>query len=205
MSVTFKRYAGRILWEGDSITRGQLGDNGGWRKYVQAALEAANIGYVAVGPLTVGSTGMTQTAHNGVSGGSMNASQVATDCTTYAPNVVCLAYGMNELGTGTSSTTFLATLNSGIDNIQTLGTVKSSKILVQKVLSPTAAYAAYYANIAQYTACQAAAPAQMTSQGVTYVDVGTPAQSDGVHPSDGASGYDVMGAAMLSALLLVIP
>ena len=110
---------------------------------------------------------------------------------------------MNELGAGQSSTTFLATLNSGIDNIQALATVKSSKILVQKVLAPTSG--AYFANIAQYTACRAAFDAQMTSQGVTAVDCGTPAQSDGVHPSDGASGYDVMGAAMLSALLSVIP
>lgn len=205
MAVTWKRYAGRILWEGDSITRGSNGDNGGWRKYVQAALEAANIGYVAVGPLTAGSTGMTQTAHNGVSGSSMSASGVATDCSTYTPNVMCLAFGMNDLGSGTSSTTFLATLNSGIDNIQALEIVKSSKILVQKVLLPTSAHASYYANLAQFTACQSAAPAQMTTQGVTYVDCGSPAQSDGVHPVDGATGYDIMGAAMLSALLSVIP
>ena len=205
MSVTFKRNAGKILWHGDSITRGRVADTGGWRKSVQAALESARIDYTSVGPTTSYSPGMTQTAHAGTAGATLSSSTIATAVSTYTPNVICIAYGMNDMGGGTTAAAFLTTLDAAIDACQSAG-ILDARILIQKTYLPDSGdYVGYYANLAQYQAYQSQIAARAAAQGVTLVDVGDPVKSDGIHPIDGATGYESMATAMLSALLQVIP
>ena len=59
-------------------------------------------------------------------------------------------------------------------------------------------------NADQLTAA-AKLPARIATQGGTMIDVGTPTLTDGVHPADGATGFDAMADDILAAVLATIP
>lgn len=205
MAATWIRNAGRVLCAGDSITVGFNALTGGWRKKLFADLATAGVKFTAVGPYTTNSPGMTATAHRGLSGDRASAAKtgIGSEVATARPDVVVWGFGMNDLGLGASSSTYLNDLDACIDAAQS--NAPHALHVVQTLIRPTSAYAPYFANVAQYDAAQSALPARVASQGGSMVDVGTPALSDGVHPSDGASGYDAMATAIYNAILAAIP
>ncbi len=205
MPVTWIRSAGRIMPCGDSITVGHNALTGGWRKKLFADLATARIKFVSVGPYTTSSPGMTETAHRGVSGdrASSAVTILASQFSTYNPALIILGFGMNDLGNGEGSTAYL----SNIGSIMTLAKAATFArvVIVQTLILPTSAYPPYYADIADYQTSQAALPALVQQKSCVLSDIGTPALSDGVHPSDGASGYDAMATGLYNTILSSIP
>lgn len=108
---------------------------------------------------------------------------------------------MNDLGLGATPTTYLNDLDACIDAGQTNGFAVN---IVQTLILPTSAYPDYYANIANYNTAQVALPARVTAQGATLCNVGDPALFDGVHQSDGVSGYDAIADANKTTILATI-
>ncbi len=198
------RHAGKILCAGDSITVGFMSLTGGWRKKLFADLASMGVRFTAVGPYTTDSPGMSATAHRGLSGDrAQNAKDnVGSTVATYDPNVIIWGFGMNDLGNGRTPTQYLDDLDACIDAAQVNGFAVH---LVQTLILPNAANPGYFANIANYNTAQAALPGRVSAQGAELVNVGAPALSDGVHPSDGAAGYDAMANSILAGLLAAIP
>jgi len=198
------RNAGKILCAGDSITAGYLGLTGGWRKKLFQQLEDEGVRFTAVGPYTTDSPDMTATAHRGLSGDKAQdaAAGIGATVATYDPTVIIWGFGMNDLGNGRTSSQYLTDLDSCIDAAQANGFCLH---LVQTLILPTSGNPSYFANLAQYTAAQAALPARIATQGGTMIDVGTPTLTDGVHPADGATGFDAMADDILAAVLAAIP
>lgn len=205
MAITWKRNAGKIMCCGDSITVGYNGLTGGWRKKVFADLATAGVSFTAVGPYTTDSTGMTATAHRGLSGDKASAAKtgLGAEVATANPDLIIYGFGMNDLGSGTSnSAQYLDDLDACIDAAQ--ANVTFAIHIVQTLIRPTAPHS-YFSNVAQFDTAQAALPARVATQGGSMANVGTPALSDGVHPSNGASGYDAMATAIYNAILVAIP
>lgn len=203
MAVTWKRNAGKIMCAGDSITEGHNALTGGWRKKLFADLATAGVIFSAVGPYTTSSPGMTATAHRGLSGdrASVAKTNLAATVTTYRPHVIIYGFGVNDIGNGASSATYLTDLDACIDAAQGVGFATH---IVQTMVLPVSPHS-YFANISVFTTAAAALPARVAAQGATLCDIGTPAKSDGLHPSDGATGYDAMATAIYTSLLGAIP
>lgn len=194
------RYAGRVLVMGDSVTVGYNGLVGGWRVGLSTALTAATVQHTYVGPYSDA-----YGAHRGVSGDRAGAQGAGfqTDCETYDPRVIIIAYGVNDIGgeyldaTGT-----LAALSNCVSLAQ--AGAPQAIILVQSLIVPsTNDFPTYYANRAENEAVNAALPAWCNARGVRFVDIGNPATSDGVHPT--AAGYATMVTAISAAVLAALP
>lgn len=205
MAVNWKRNAGKIMCAGDSITVGFMAENGGWRKKLFTDLVAAGIICQAVGNFTNGSTGMVDnTNHRGNSGdqAKISKSTIGADVTSYKPNVIIYGWGVNDIGTALSSAaTYLDDLDACIDACQAVGFATH---IVQTMVQPTSGHT-YYAQIAVFITAAADLPARVAAQGASLCDIGAPETSDGLHPSDGATGYDAMATAIYNSVLAVIP
>lgn len=204
MTVTWKRNAGRVMCAGDSITRGELGSQGGWRKVFFETLAANGIAYTTVGPYTTtpGSMPVGDRKHCGLSGdrASVAKTSFGATCTTYLPDVIIYGYGVNDIGNGASSETYINDLDAVIDAAQ--ASVPNAKHIVQTLVRPTSGHG-YFTYDSVYATAVAALPARVSSQGATLANVGTPAQSDNLHPTE--AGYDTMAPLIYSALLGAIP
>jgi lysophospholipase L1-like esterase len=184
----------RVMACGDSITYGYQSLLGGWRP---RATQAVSVRYAWVGPYD--SYGL----NRGVSG--EKASDVAGDLAafaaelvTYAPDVVVLAWGTNDLGNGGTVADYETNMNAIIDQVQM--TLPLCKIVVQSIVEPTSG--PYFAHIANYvTANTTTLPAICAAQGCTFADVGTSiVTSDGVHPVQGDTGYNLMAQPTANAI-----
>ncbi len=199
------RNAGKVMFGGDSITVGYDGLTGGWRKPLVNALIAAGVKFQTVGPYTSDSPGMGATAnHLGLSGDRAEYATVffSGEVAARDPFIIVYGWGMNDLGNGRTPTQYLNDLDTMIDGAQANGFAIH---LIQTLILPTALDPTYYAQIANYQTAQSLLPARVAAQGCKLVDVGTPTLADGVHPADGASGYDLMAASILAAILSSIP
>ena len=190
---------------GDSIVLGMYGKTGGWRVHLTGLLSSAGVSHEFVGPYTnVGK-------HRGVNGTSayQQTSQVQTDCETYDPHIIIIAYGVNDIGgvpDGGQGRTAAQT-EPEIEEVIAWARAGAphAHILVQTVIVPQGStYASYWSRRAEHIALNAALPALCAANGVTMVDVGAPATTDDIHPSDGA-GYPAMADTYLDAILSVIP
>ena len=187
---------GSIMACGDSITVGELGLTGGWRSGVASRLTAAGIAYSYVGPITDA-----YGSHRGESGTTAIAqvgAVIEANATTYQPDVAILAYGMNDIGMGNGPTAFLAALDDIVGWLR-VG-APQVRILVLSVIRPGPNLYGYETYLADYDTVNAALPAWCDARLCTFVDIGAPTTSDGVHPVDGASGYDVMADIIADAL-----
>ena len=205
MAVTWKRNAGRVMCAGDSITVGELlGTPGGWRKLLFETMAAAGVAYTTVGPYSTnpGSMPSGDRNHCGLSGdeASVAKTTIGADATTYLPDTVIYGYGANDIGTGASSATYLDDLDAVIDAVQAAR--PNAKHIVQTLCRPTSGHG-YFAYDSVYATAAAALPARVASQGAVLANIGTPAQSDNLHPT--SAGYDSMAPLIYTALLAAIP
>ncbi len=198
------RNAGKIMCCGDSITVGYDGLTGGWRKKFLNDLNALGVKFATVGPYTTDSPGMSWPNHLGLSGDRAEFATVffAGEVSARDPSIIIYGWGMNDLGNGRTPTQYLNDIDTLIDGAQANGFAIH---LIQTLILPTADDPTYYANIANYVTAQAALPARVAAQGCRLVDVGAPTLADGVHPADGAGGYDLMATRILAAVLAAIP
>jgi lysophospholipase L1-like esterase len=180
LTVAASASLGRLLVAGDSIAIGYSALTGGWRLNTIANLEAMGVACTGVGPYTTGLGN-----HRAVSG--EKASEV-TDLqaviAAYTPDAIVIAWGPNDIGAGDGAVATLAAINARIDDAQAAG-IPNSRIFVQSIVKATAGPFAAFA--VDYDTVNAALPAACVTQGVTFVDIGAPANSDGVHPTD--AGY----------------
>jgi len=190
----------RIFAAGDSIVYGANAYVGGWRPEATTTIRVSRANATFVGPYF--STG----GHRGVSG--ETADTVASNLTAFSAQITpdavdCfyLAWGVNDIGGGRSSAQIETSLNAIIDQCQS--TRPGKPILVQSIIKPGAGAAAGYGtNRAVADTVNAALPALCTAQGVTFVDVGTPALDiDQIHPT--AAGYTSMAAIIAPAIVAV--
>ena len=198
----FSRTLGRIMTVGDSLTRSNNAGTGGWRRYLESRLMLANIGWTPVGPFNDASTAMAQKDHGGLASdtAAARAANITAQVTAANPAVIIWGFGINDIGTGTSVATFqtnyLALLTAADAVVPTV------KHIVQSIVVPTNAAGTTYA--AEFAAANAWLATAMGGRArTTYVDVGSPVTDDNVHPVDGPTGYDVMGAAIYPVLLSV--
>jgi lysophospholipase L1-like esterase len=193
------RYAGRIMCAGDSITEGYNDLVGGWRPGLSTALAAAGVGYVYVGPYSDA-----YGAHRGVAGDRAGAQGAGfqADMETYDPRVVILAYGVNDIGGEYLDATGTLAALSNVVALTKAGAPQAT-ILMQSLIVPGPGFPTYYANRAQNVAVNAALPAWCNARGVRFVDIGSPATSDGVHPT--AGGYASQAATIAAAVLAALP
>lgn len=181
---------------GDSIVVGYLGLVGGWRPVADALCRNVGRSISFVGPYN--DTGF----HRGVSGDRLTfvaaaLPTFAAELTTYVPDVVLLAWGANDIGNGVTVANALIALNSIIDQCRT--SRPSCTVLVQTIILPLGG--AYAAFAAQAVAFNAALPAVCAAKNCTLVDVGVIATSDGIHPTDTATGYPAQGAIIAPAIV----
>ena len=205
MAVTWKRNAGKIMCAGDSITVGFNALTGGWRKKLFADLATAGIAFTAVGPYSSSSPGMSATAHRGLSGDKASAAKtgLGAEVATADPDVIVYGFGMNDLGSGTSTAAqYLNDMDACIDAAQ--ANVFFAVHLVQTLIRPTSPHS-YFSNVSRFDTAQTDLPARVSAQGGAIINVGAPSLSDGVHPNDGASGFDAMATAIYNAILAAIP
>lgn len=188
----------RVLCFGDSITVGHDALTGGWRKGLGEAAAAAGKPIMWCGLFSdaIGS-------HRGLANESGSSGTITTNmqawCAGYAPDVIIIAWGINDAAGGASGATILSTLEGRIDLAQ--AGAPNAAIFVQKILRNAIGGTAYNAQI---DIANAGLPDLCTAQGVTFVDVGDPVRSDNVHPIDGPTGYDLMAAALADAVLPVL-
>lgn len=201
------RYAGRIMCIGDSIVVGYHGLTGGWRAGLSAALTAAGIQHVFVGPYSDA-----YGAHRGVSGTSAYAqtSAVQTDCETYRPRIVLFAYGVNDCGGAAAGGAERSAADTLVEIEECLDWIEAgapyASIGVQTVIVPqTNDIPSYYARRAEHEALNAGIPGlAATHARARVVNVGAPPTTDGVHPSD-VAGYPAMVDDYVVALDAMIP
>lgn len=197
--ITFGKHSGKILSLGDSITVGHNALTGGWRKNFNTLMNAESREYSCVG-LFSDPVGMAKNNHFGISGDTSTAQTLAvvqSRITTYQPNIVILGYGMNDLGQGVTPATFIASIKDIIDWINA---VKFCKIYVQKVIVAGGGhpYAAFASNFNAANILIDDLPNLYTN--VSVIDINNIATSDGIHPIDGVTGYDLMGTQIHDAL-----
>jgi lysophospholipase L1-like esterase len=168
--------APRILAVGDSIVMGYNPLIGGWREPCRVALQALGRPVNFVGPNY--NTGY----HYGVDGQkaiTLNSSPATFTAliSTYVPDVLCLALGVNDMNSGQADApTTLAALSSLIDLAQ--AAAPACRILVQTVITPTPTL-----HGPEFVTFAAGIAAMVSGQGATLVDVGAPALDDGLHPT----------------------
>lgn len=185
------RSLGKVLLVGDSITVGYSGLQGGWRVPLARACDAMGISAEFVGPYT--NNGY---AHRGVSGEKASeVSDLTSLIATYQPDTIVLAHGVNDLGAGDGVAALETAMSDLIDEAQ--AAAPSADIWMLSAVPPTSG--AFFTYVADFTTWNTTnGPALATAQGITWVSIGSPAQSDGVHPTDTTSGY-VTCARLLAA------
>ncbi|AKF08899.1 SGNH/GDSL hydrolase family protein [Sandaracinus amylolyticus] len=189
----------RVLPGGDSITVGNDGLTGGWRRPLGVLALAAGKPIEWCG-LFSDATG----SHRGLANESGSSGTLTTNwqawCAGYAPDVIIIGWGINDAANGgASGATILSMLETRIDQAQ--AGAPNAAIFVQKILRNAIPATAYNAQI---DIANAGLPDLCTAQGVTFVDVGDPVRSDNVHPIDGPTGYDLMAAALAAAIIPVL-
>lgn len=191
------RYAGRIMPCGDSITVGETALIGGWRAILQASLNAQNFA-----PVYVGSSSDGYGSYVGGSGTTAQgfAAGLSGLCTTYSPRVVILGWGANDIGGDLAdAATTLDRMSACIEGVL-LGAPQAI-CLQQTLVVPQSGV--YYGQRAVFEEVNAALPALCASLGVPLVNIGTPATSDGLHPT--GAGYASMADLIYAALLDALP
>lgn len=191
-TMGFNIELGRVLCLGDSITLSSNGNTGGWRKGIENALGAAGVHLSFTADLSTASGTMSLPWHHGVAGETAAGAlaYAAAIVAANAPNIIVLAYGMNDIGLGASPATYAANMETLA--AACLAAAPGARIVCVAPFDPTAAFAPYFANIANYAPARTALAAMCTLHGYTYVTTPQPTLSDGVHPIDGAGGYPVM-------------
>jgi lysophospholipase L1-like esterase len=197
--IIFGKHSGKIMYIGDSITVGHNALSGGWRKNLNVLMTAENREFSCVG-LFSDPAGMAKNNHLGISGDkatTQTISVVQSRITTYQPNIIILGYGMNDLGQGVTPAAFITSIKNIVDWINA---VKFCKIYIQKIIVPTMGhpYASFASNF--NTANTLIEDLPNYSSNISIVNINGIATSDGIHPIDGATGYDKMGTQIHDAL-----
>lgn len=205
MSIAWLRNI-TLMWGSDSTGLGVGGSvNGGYRLGCENALIAAGIRKEFVGPLSDNSVGMTDPEHRCISGETAATAKglIGAIIATYRPGIVVLGWGTNDIGTGVATATVLDDIDACIDAVQA-NAPWARIIQVSPVIPDAGDSYGYDAYLANYATVVAALPARCATQGVTFVDIGTPHKSaDKLHPDD--VGYAAMTALIYPAILAVTP
>jgi lysophospholipase L1-like esterase len=204
----------RIMWCGDSTTSGSAGLVGGMRLDAQDVLIAAGVPFRSVGPSADGfSEGgfLVDGRHYGI-GGVTQASRLGGVLTavqaTYTPDVLVLAYGVNDIGGATrTGAQALADTETLIGEI--IAQDATARIVVRDCLRLAGypAYAAYESERAAYNAGIDALVAAQVALGrrvAAWHLTSDPTTSDGLHPDDTATGYPSMAASAAAAIQSVL-
>lgn len=186
--ATWINMQNRIFCKGDSITVGLDGMTGGWRKNLATAMTAAGKGYSWAGFYSdaVGS-------HGGLAGDQAGAQTSAfqTECLRRAPTVIILGLGIND---ASQTAEVVLTRMTALMDWAVAGAPNAT--IFQQTVMPFPAQAAKIATI------NAALPDLCTARGITLIDVGDPARdAGGVHPIDGATGYDLVASTIAAAVI----
>lgn len=200
-SITRKK----IMFIGDSEVKGANAYQGGWRTVCMAELSRLGYAIDAVGPHT------SYGKHRGVDGekaadvaGAL--SSLATDLTTYAPDVIVCAHGVNDMGTGTSASATRGYQDSIVAQCHT--TRPSATVFVTSCVKPAVGasygYGGYGSAFDDYNTNGAAhfAPDHWIDMGAPDLDA-----TDLIHPKgpqNEPGGYPSMGLAAASAIASVL-
>lgn len=188
---------GRVVACGDSITIGYNNLTGGWRLDTESILNMLGIACTWVGPYTIGGGN-----HRGVSGEKASGvTDLVSVLTTYQADCAILAWGTNDIGNGDGPSATLTAIQARIVDALTAG-VRPNRIFVQSVVRATSG--PYSAFGADYVTVNAALPSICTTFGVNFVDIDTPTTTDGVHPADGVTGYQVMTQRQAEGMHVVV-
>lgn len=200
--------AGRIMCMGDSITVGYTSLLGGWRPGLSSALTAAGISHEFAGVYVDA-----YTRHHAASGtaASQQTSALQTDCEAYDPATIIIGWGANDVGGNAdggqqhSAATALADIGDVIDWCVAGApqAFRLRRIFVQTLIVPqNATLATYYSRRQHSEQVNVGLVDLCDSKGVRLIDVGAPATSDGLHPSQ--AGYATMAATISAAVISAV-
>jgi hypothetical protein len=196
--------APRVMRCGDSTCVGNNGGLeatwiGGSRPPMFAALTTAGLTCTPVGPYDNFGD------HRGIAGESgftvaADPAAFAAELLAHTPDIVILGWGINDMiagsATGAQTITTFQTLTKIVKR-----TLPFAKVIWDSVIRWTG-YAPGAAYLTECDAFNTAGPAAAAAANAYWCDVGAPARTDFVHPVDGPTGYDLVGAAESEAVLL---
>lgn len=179
-----------MRFDGDSVTRGAVQYEGGFRPFVLDALPALR----DVGPF------YEYGYHRGVNGEravDVDLGAYAERLSTDRPDVIVIAWGENDLGTGVSSADLFAALDALVGTARRMR--PSAMVVVLGVIAPGPAFPTYYQHSDEYRRHIDAEAAHWATRADAYVAGGAPEHSeDGVHLT--RNGYAAVGAALAEAI-----